>query len=227
MEYITQTFIPYMTDIIPVLIKGIQVTIWISAVAFLISIVFGTIIAVIQHLKIRILSAIARIYVSYFRGTPLLIQLFLFYYGLPMVFEFMKACPKSTALIICLALNSSAYISETIRGAIDSVDKGQYEASLGFGMTNRQMMLRIILPQAAVAAIPPIANSCIDIIKMTSLGMTIGIQDIMGEAQLAAATSYKTFETYIVAAVFYWILVMILEKLQKKIESKVGAAYKR
>lgn len=91
----------------------------------------------------------------------------------------------------------------SIRGAIESVDKGQYEASIAFGLTHPQMMLKIILPQAAVAAIPPIVNSCLDIIKMSSLGMTIGIQDIMGEAQLTAATYYKTFETYILAAVFY------------------------
>lgn len=104
------------------------------------------------------------------------------------------------ALILCLGLNSGAYISESIRGAIDSIDKRQDEASIVLGMTYLQMMTRVILPQAAVAAIPPITNSCMDIIKMSSLGMTIGIQDIMGEAQLTAATYYKTFETYVMAA---------------------------
>ena len=94
-------------------------------------------------------------------------------------------------------------------------------------MTRYQMMTQIVLPQAAVAAIPPITNSCMDIIKMSSLGMTIGIQDIMGEAQLTAATYYKTFETYIIAAAFYWILAIILGKIQKKIEKKVSAAYRK
>ena len=144
-----------------------------------------------------------------------------------MVFDVMKQCPKVLALIICLALNSAAYISEAIRGAIDSVEQGQYEASLAFGMTRYQMMTRIVLPQAAVAAIPPITNSCMDIIKMSSLGMTIGIQDIMGEAQLTAATYYKTFETYIIAAAFYWVLAIVLGKIQKKIEKKVSAAYQK
>ena len=87
--------------------------------------------------------------------------------------------------------------------------------------------MKIILPQAAVAAVPPIVNSCLDIIKMSSLGMTIGIQDIMGEAQLTAATYYKTFETYILAAAFYWILAIILGAVQKKIERTIGSAYKK
>ena len=126
-----------------------------------------------------------------------------------------------------MALNSAAYISESIRGAIESIDKGQYEASQAFGLTHFQMMTRIILPQAAVAAIPPITNSCMDIIKMSSLGMTIGIQDIMGEAQLTAATYYKTFETYIMAAAFYWVLAIILGRVQKMIEKKISTAYQK
>ena len=227
MEYITQVFIPYMQTLVPRLVEGVQITIFVSTFAFILSIIVGVILAVIQHFHVKVLDKIAIAYVSYFRGTPLLIQLFLFFYGLPMVFEFMVDCPKIFALILCLALNSGAYISETIRGAIESVDKGQYEACLGFGMTHRQMMFRVVLPQAAVAAIPPITNSCIDIIKMSSLGMTIGIQDVMGEAQLAAAISYKTFETYIIAAAFYWVLAVILGRLQRLIERKIGAAYQK
>ena len=227
MEYITETFLPYARILTPLLIEGLQITLYVSAAAFVLSTILGAVLAVIQHFKVKGLAWLMRLYISYFRGTPLLIQLFLFYYGLPMVFDVMKQCPKVLALIICLALNSAAYISEAIRGAIDSVEQGQYEASLAFGMTRYQMMTRIVLPQAAVAAIPPITNSCMDIIKMSSLGMTIGIQDIMGEAQLTAATYYKTFETYIIAAAFYWVLAIVLGKIQKKIEKKVSAAYQK
>ena len=186
-----------------------KITIFVSILAFAISIVMGVILAIIQHYHVAILDPIAKVYISYFRGTPLLIQLFLFFYGLPM------------------AMNSAAYMAETIRGAIESVDKGQYEACLGFGMTHTQTMTRVVLPQAAVAAIPPIVNSAIDIIKMSSLGMTIGIQDVMGEAQLSAAVSYKTFETYIIAAAFYWILALILGKIQRIVERKIGVAYQK
>ena len=227
MNYITDTFLPYAQILVPLLLKGLWVTIYISALSFLLSIVLGAILAVIQHFNVKVLSQIAKIYVSYFRGTPLLIQLFLFYYGLPMIIDIMKQCPKTLALVLCLGLNSAAYISESIRGAIESIDKGQYEASMAFGLTHRQMMVKIILPQAAVAAIPPIVNSCMDIIKMSSLGMTIGILDIMGEAQLTAATYYKTFETYILAAAFYWILAVILGRVQKRVELKVGSAYRK
>ena len=227
MTYLTETFIPYTKVLTPLLLEGLWITIYVSALAFLLSIILGAILAIIQHFRVKILSQLAKVYVSYFRGTPLLIQLFLFYYGLPMVFDVMKRCPKTFALVLCLGLNSAAYISESIRGAIESVDKGQYEASIAFGLTHPQMMLKIILPQAAVAAIPPIVNSCLDIIKMSSLGMTIGIQDIMGEAQLTAATYYKTFETYILAAVFYWILAIVLGVVQKKVEKIISSAYQK
>lgn len=227
MEYLIQEFIPYMIKLVPLLFKGVKITIYVSIFAFIISILLGTILAIIQHYHVAILETIAKVYISYFRGTPLLIQLFLFYYGLPMVMEFMVRCPKTLALVICLAMNSAAYLAETIRGAIESVDKGQYEACLGFGMTHTQTMTRVVLPQAAVAAIPPIVNSAIDIIKMSSLGMTIGIQDVMGEAQLAAAVSYKTFETYIIAAVFYWVLALILGRIQRFVEKKIGIAYQK
>ena len=211
MTYLTETFIPYTKVLTPLLLEGLWITIYVSALAFLLSIILGAILAIIQHFRVKILSQLAKVYVSYFRGTPLLIQLFLFYYGLPMVFDVMKRCPKTFALVLCLGLNSAAYISERI----------------AFGLTHPQMMLKIILPQAAVAAIPPIVNSCLDIIKMSSLGMTIGIQDIMGEAQLTAATYYKTFETYILAAVFYWILAIVLGVVQKKVEKIISSAYQK
>ena len=95
------------------------------------------------------------------------------------------------ALITCLALNGAAYVSESVRGALESVDRGQYEAAVVFGMSLRKTMTQIILPQAAVAAIPPMINTALDIVKMSSLGMTIGIQDIMGQAQLSAAVTYS------------------------------------
>ena len=219
MEYLTQEVMPYVVKLVPLLINGMKITIFVSILAFAISIVMGVILAIIQHYHVAILDPIAKVYISYFRGTPLLIQLFLFFYGLPMVMDIMVRCPKILALIICLAMNSAAYMAETIRGAIESVDKGQYEACLGFGMTHTQTMTRVVLPQAAVAAIPPIVNSAI--------GMTIGIQDVMGEAQLSAAVSYKTFETYIIAAAFYWILALILGKIQRIVERKIGVAYQK
>lgn len=227
MTYFTEIFIPYCREITPLLLKGLFVTLCVSLIAFAICMVLGVILAILQFLKVPVLDPIAKIYVSFFRGTPLLIQLFLFFYGLPMVLDIMKAFPKIWALISCLALNSAAYVSESVRGALESVDRGQYEAALAFGMSTYKTMTRIMLPQAAVAAVPPMANTALDIIKMSSLGMTIGIQDIMGQAQLFAAVTYRTFETYSIAAAYYWIIAILLGRLQKMMERKVGRAYKQ
>ena len=134
MNYFTETFFPYAEILLPRLLQGVWITIYISVFSFALSIILGSLLAIVQHFKIKGLDNIAKVYVSYFRGTPLLIQLFLFYYGLPMVLDIMKQCPKTLALVLCLGLNSAAYISESIRGAIDSIDKGQYEASAAFGI---------------------------------------------------------------------------------------------
>ena len=128
----TQEFMPYITDLIPLLINGMKVTILVSIFAFIISIVLGAILAIIQHYHVMILDPIAKVYISYFRGTPLLIQLFLFFYGLPMVLEIMVRCPKILALIICLAMNCEAYLVETIRVGFEIVVKWQFEACLVF-----------------------------------------------------------------------------------------------
>ena len=104
---------PYIMELIPLLYEGVKITIFVSTFAFIISIVLGAILAIIQHYHVWGLETIAKVYISYFRGTPLLIQLFLFYYGLPMIMEFMIRCPKILALIVCLAMNSAAYLAET------------------------------------------------------------------------------------------------------------------
>lgn len=227
MTYLIDVFIPYFREITPLLLKGLGITLYVSSIAFAICTVLGVFLAIVQFLKIPVLEQMAMLYVSFFRGTPLLIQLFLFFYGLPMVMDLMKAFPKMWALITCLALNSAAYVSEFVRGALESVDRGQYEAAVAFGMSLRKTMTRIMLPQAAVAAVPPMVNTALDIVKMSSLGMTIGIQDIMGQAQLSAAVTYRTFETYIIAATYYWLLAILLGRIQKATERKVGRAYLR
>ena len=136
MTYLTETFIPYTKVLTPLLLEGLWITIYVSALAFLLSIILGAILAIIQHFRVKILSQLAKVYVSYFRGTPLLIQLFLFYYGLPMVFDVMKRCPKTFALVLCLAMVPISAFAEqktTIR-TVDqllqfakAVDNGEYD----------------------------------------------------------------------------------------------------
>ena len=227
MDYFINQFLPYFRQMFPMLVEGLKITAYLSLVSFSIALVLAVILTVLQLLNNKAINAIINVFKAYCRATPVLIQLFIFYYGLPEVIEPLKAISKTAALAICLSLNSAAYISEILRGAIDSVDRGQYEASISFGMSLPTAMRRVILPQASVAATPSIINAFLDLIKMTSLGMTVGIMDIMGSAQYTAAVTYRTLETYVIAAIFYWIIIIIVAQFQKKFEKRISVAYKK
>lgn len=215
----------YSIRVIPLLFKALGTTLLISAISFIIASVIGFILALCIHFNIRILNKLTKIYISFFRGTPLMIQIFFFYFGLPRILPVMVNCSPYTALIICLGLNSAAYICETIRGSLDSVEKGQFDACNAFGLSKFQSMYRIIMPQALISAIPPLSSSLIDIIKGSSLGLTIGVLDIMGVTQVEAASSFKYFEVYIASISIYWILSIILNTLQDKLENLIKVFY--
>lgn len=116
-------------------------------------------------------------------------------------------------------------MTEIIRASIESVDKGQQEACYAFGLSKYQSMVKIILPQAATSAVPPIVSCTLDIIKGSSLGLTIGIQDLMGVAQVEAASSFKYFEIYMITILIYWAVSIILSNIQSKVEKRIGKAY--
>lgn len=217
--------ISYSFKVLPLLFDGLGTTLLISAVSFLIAILIGTILALCNHFKLKFLTTFTKVYISFFRGTPLMVQIFLFYFGLPKIIEPMKNCSPYTALIVCLGFNSASYICEIIRGSINSIDKGQYDACKAFGLSKFQIMKRIILPQALIPAIPPIASSLVDIIKGSSLGLTIGVLDVMGIAQVEAASSFKYFEVYIATISLYWILSIVLNTIQNKIEISANKFY--
>ena len=227
MDYFINQFLPYFRQMFPMLVKGLKITAYLSLVSFSIALVLAVLITVLQLLNNKAINSVTNVFKAYCRATPVLIQLFIFYYGLPEVIEPLKAIPKTAALAICLSLNSAAYISEILRGATDSVDRGQYEASISFGMSLPTAMRRVISPQASVAATPSIINAFLDLIKMTSLGMTVGIMDIMGSAQYTAAVTYRTLETYLIAAVFYWAIIIVVTQFQKKFERRISVAYKK
>jgi putative amino-acid transport system permease protein len=149
----------------------------------------------------------------------------LLYFGLPQVIPIFKNVTAYSAAIIGLSLNSAAYMSETIRASIVSVDKGQMEASLSVGMTHWQGMKRIVLPQAARVAIPSLANNFIDLIKGSSLAFTIGVAEIMAKSQMNASATYRFFESYLAVAIIYWITISFFSYLQKLLERKLSRAY--
>lgn len=215
----------FMLDVFPRIIKYIHVTMGIAIISMVIGLVLGTIIALVRTFKIKGLDRLAKVYVSFFRGTPLLVQLFLLYYGLPQVLPVFASMNAYIAAFIGLSLNSAAYISEVLRGAINSVDKGQMEAALSVGMTKGQGMKRIVLPQATRVAIPALGNTFIGIIKESSLAFTLGVSEMLAQAKLAAAASYKFFESYLVVALIYWLITIVLSHLQSKLEDRFNRAY--
>lgn len=217
--------IEYTMNLFPLLLKYLKVTISISMMSMIIALILSVVLALVRIYKIKGLYLLSNIHVSFFRGTPLLVQLFLLYYGIPQIIPIFKNINAYNAAVIGLSLNASAYMAEVIRGAITSVDKGQLESALSVGMSNLQAMRRIILPQAARVAVPSLANSFIDLIKGSSLAFTLGVAEIMAKAQMEAAGSYKFFEAYLAVAIIYWIVVIIFSYLQKRLENKMNEAY--
>lgn len=218
----------YMLESFPKILSGAPVSILIASVAIFFGLILGLLLALIRIYNIKILKQLAIVYVSFFRGTPLLVQIFLCYYGLPMFLQSIQGSsvdvsyiPPIIFIYISLSLNVSAYLSETIRGAILSVPKGQIEAAHSLGMNNVQTLRRVILPQALKVALPNFSNTFISILKDTSLAFTISVPEIVGEAKIIAGRTSRFFEVYIVAALIYWVLCIILEQAFKIVERKL------
>lgn len=202
-------------------------TIPLTLASFPIGLVIALVVALMRLSSVRVLQGLARLYVSIIRGTPLLVQLFLFYYGLPQVMPFLTGMTGVQAAIIGLTLHFSAYMAESIRAAIVGVDRSQWEAGEAVGMTRNQLMGRIILPQAARVAAPTLVNYFIDMIKSTSLAFTLGVTEMMGATQKEAASRFLYFEAFIVVAVIYWIIVEALSFVQRRIEVSLNKAFTR
>ena len=212
----------YSLKLIPMLIKAMKTTISLSVFGMILGLIVGIALAIIRIYKIPIIKQLAEIYISFFRGTPLLVQLFLLYFGIPQVIPPLQNMTAYTAALIGLGLNASAYIAEILRSSINAIDKGQMEACLSVGMTKGEGLKRIILPQAFRIAIPPLGNIFVDTVKGSSLAFTLGVVELLAKAQMAASSSYKFFESYIVVAIMYWIIIEFFSYLQKVLERKIS-----
>ncbi|MEX2475512.1 amino acid ABC transporter permease [Marinobacter sp.] len=217
----------YMLGLIPILLGYLPLTLELAGIGMVLALILACLLAVVRVLAIPVINHFAIVFISFFRGTPLLVQLFLFYYGLPQLFSSLTVIGGVTATILGLTLHFSSYMAESIRAAIIGVDRSQTEAALSIGMTNGQLMRRIVLPQATRVALPTLMNYFIDIIKATSLAFTLGVTELMGATQKEAAGSFLYFEAFIVAAVIYWIVVELLSKLQHYLEARLNKAYSR
>jgi cystine transport system permease protein len=204
---------------LPFLLKGTVFTIELSLGGMFFGLIFGLALALMRLSHHLPLSLISRFYVSAIRGTPLLAQLFMIYYGLP---QFGIQLEPMTCALIGFSLNTAAYTSETLRAAISSIDHGQWEAASSIGMTPLQTMVRVILPQAARVALPPLGNSFISLVKDTSLAATIQVPELFRQAQLITARTFEVFTMYLAASLVYWILASVLTLLQHRLEIRAG-----
>lgn len=217
----------YMLGLVPVILGYVPLTLFMAVAGMACALVLASLMAVERVIKVPGMDGLVVLFISFFRGTPLLVQLFLFYYGLPQVFSFLTQINGVTAAIMGLTLHFSAYMAEAIRAAIIGVDRSQWEASQSVGMTQAQMMRRIVLPQATRIAAPTLVNYFIDMIKGTSLAFTLGVTEMMGAAQKEAAGSFLYFEAFLVVALIYWIMVEALSQGQKRLETHLNKAYAR
>lgn len=209
-----------LTDsLLPLLSAGIKFTVPLTILSFLIGLAIAFTVAIVRVLNIRPFDAIARFYVWIIRGTPLLVQLFIIFYGLPSIGITLDALVSA---VIGFSLSVGAYSSEIIRAAILSVPKGQWEASHALGLTRVQALKHVILPQAIKVAIPSLSNSFISLVKDTSLAAAITVTEMFQVAQQITARTYEPLWLYTEAAAIYLVFCSGLTVLQSKLERRFG-----
>lgn len=200
-------------------INGLIISLKFTVLSAIAGITLGTILALIKVSKIKLLQIFANIYTSLFRGTPLLVQLFLVYFATPQLVGY--KIPTLNAAVITFGLNSAAYVSEILRGGIQSIDRGQYEAAMALGIPYYKMMKDIVIPQAIKVVLPGLVNEMIALLKESSLVSTIGVIDMMRASQTVMNITYLAFEPFIIVALMYYILVMILTSFANILEGRL------
>lgn len=198
-------------------LSGLWVTLSLAVLSFLLSLIFGSVIAFSRFLKIPILSQLATLYVSFFRGVPALVILFFIYFGMPF---FDIVLDAYSAALIGFSLTSSAFTSEVIRSSILAIDLVQWEIALDLGAKLPSVIWRVILPQAGRLAIPSLSNVLLDLIKGTSLTAMITVQDVFQRAKIVAAANNNFITMYLLLAFIYWGLCLTFEQGQRYLEHK-------
>ena len=207
-------------DNIPLLMKGLSLTLQLTIIAVAIGTIIGLIVSLLRLTSFKPISWLAKGYVDFLRGTPLLVQIFLIHMGLPQLLGI--KFPAIVSGIIALSLNSGAYIAEIFRGGIQSIDKGQMEAARSLGMTYGQAMRYIILPQAFKRSIPPLGNEFIAMLKDSSLVSVIALQELMMVGRIIAGREFKPFETWIGVAVLYLTMTTTISQIVAYLERRFG-----
>ncbi|MBQ3278236.1 MAG: amino acid ABC transporter permease [Clostridia bacterium] len=210
-----------LVDSFPKLLEyGVKVTIPLTVLSFALALVTALIVALIQYARVPVLKQLCRFYIWITRGTPLLVQLYIAFYGLPSVGIFLDAFP---AAVVVLGLNEAAYMAETIRGTLESVSKGQLEAGYCVGMSWTKIMVHVVLPQALRTAFPALSNSMISMLKETSMAATITVMEMFRQAQVINGRVYESLGLYVEVAVIYLIFCTVLTWIQHRGEKRLAS----
>lgn len=217
----------FAVESFPQILSALPVTVFLALIGIVFSTVFGFLIALCRIYHVPVLGSVCKVYLLIIRGIPLMVQLYFVFVALPLILQSINphmVVNPSPILIATIALvfNYTAYMSEVIRSAILAVDSGQLEAAHSIGMTTSQAMARIIIPQAFVIAVPNLGNTFIGLVKDTSLAYMVMVVDILGMAKRVAGSGLNYFETYVDAALIYWVLNILLERAFAILEKKVS-----
>ena len=214
----------YLMKVFPKLIEALPITLLLFAVSGVCLFIFGILITLVRIRKTPVLYQIVAFIVSFIRSTPLLLQLFVIYYGLPLLLKTVgidiNSWSQFSYAVIALVIHNGVYFSEIILPAYQSISKGQHDAAYSIGMTETQKFARIIFPQVVPIILPGLGNILVDLIKDTSILFTIGMVDLMGKAKIIIASDYGIgkLEVYIAIAIVYWIISAAIDKLIARIE---------
>ncbi len=203
-----------------IFLVGLWYTIWIALVAVIFGTVLGTIIAIVRMSKNKVSKSIALVYIEVIRGTPILLQFYLFWLGLPYLFPDIS---DLTSVLIALCINSSAYVAECVRAGIQAVDPGQREAALSLGLTERNIMLKIILPQAIKNILPALGNEFIVMIKETSIASIFFVGELMTAFKTVQSNAFLALEPLIIVGFIYLAITLTLSQGMKVVERRLNA----
>jgi len=202
-----------------VFLSGLLGTLWISAVTVILGTLLGMLVAFLRMRKNRALNLVADVYIEILRGTPILLQLYFFWIGLPKLLPFELS--DTACIVAALVVNSSAYISEIIRAGISAVDKGQWEAAKSLGLSNKNMMTRVIMPQAVKNILPALCNEFISTVKGTSLASVFFVGELMTSFKTVQSATFLALQSLTIVGIIYFVLNFVLSRLLKLLERRL------
>ncbi|WP_439236609.1 amino acid ABC transporter permease [Lonepinella koalarum] len=218
-------------DTIPKLLQYLPVTLEITVLSLFFGLILGFLFALIKINKTPVIRQMVAVLVSFVRGTPLIVQLYLTYTGIPLLLKYynysygtdynINSVPAMLFVLVTFSINQAAYNSENIRAALQSVGKGEIEAGHSIGMSYFQIMRRIILPKAFIYALPILGNTLIGLLKGTSLAFVCAVVEMTAQSKIIAGVSYRYFEAYLALALIYWVVTIIIEQIVNFIERKM------